>query len=91
VAPENDNLRSLIQRSELGRHRIIESTINHHHLGFYQEIHGFELVHNKPRIVMPYDKHELRRIRQRLNQPAAPSAVQRLEPSQPALPDPFDE
>jgi len=92
VAPENDNLRLLIQRSELGRHRIIESTINHHHLGFYQEIHGFEMVHNKPRIVMPYDKHELHRIRQRLNQPAVPpSAVQRLEPPQPALPDPFDE
>jgi hypothetical protein len=41
---------------------------------------------------MPYDKHELHRIRQRLNQPAVPpSAVQRLEPPQPALPDPFDE
>jgi len=73
VAPENDNLRNLIHRSELSRHRIIESTINHHHLALYQQIHGFELVHNKPRIVMPYDMHELRRIRKRLNQPAAPA------------------
>ena len=69
VAPENDNLRNLIHRSELSKHRIIESTINHHHLDFYQHLHGFEMVHNKPRIVLPYDKHELRRIRKRLNQP----------------------
>jgi hypothetical protein len=82
VAPENDNLRNLIHRSELSRHRIIESTINHHHLAFYQQIHGFELVHNKPRIVMPYDKHELRRIRKRLNQPEAPVR---------ATPEPLDE
>ena len=71
VAPADDNLRNLIHRSELGRHRIIESTINHHHLAFYQQLHGFELVHNKPRMVLPYDKHELRRIRKRLNQPGA--------------------
>jgi hypothetical protein len=71
VAPEDDNLRHLIHRSELGRHRIIESTINHHHLAFYQQLHGFELVHNKPKMVLPYDKHELRRIRKRLNQPGA--------------------
>jgi len=74
VAPEDDNLRNLIHRSELGRHRIIESTINHHHLAFYQQLHGFELVHQKPRMVMPYDKHELRRIRKRLNQPQARAA-----------------
>jgi hypothetical protein len=72
VAPENDNLRNLIHRSELSRHRIIESTINHHHLDFYQHVHGFELAHNKPKIVLPYDKHELRRIRQRLNQANVP-------------------
>jgi hypothetical protein len=85
VAPENDNLRNLIHRSELSKHRIIESTINRHHLDFYQQIHGFELVHNKPKIVMPYDKHELRRIRKRLNQPgglgrSAPPANE-LDPS----------
>jgi hypothetical protein len=68
VAPENDNLRNLIHRSELSRHRIIEGTINHHHLEFYQQLHGLELVHSKPQVIMPYDKHELRRIRKRLNQ-----------------------
>ena len=80
VAPENDNLRNLIHRSELSKHRMIESTINHHHLDFYQQIHGFQLVHNKPRIVMPYDKHELHRIRKRLNQPPAQPPSE-LEPS----------
>ena len=68
MAPENDNLRNLIHRSELAKHRIIESTINHHHLAFYQQLHGVELVHQKPRMVLPYDKHELSRIRKRLNQ-----------------------
>jgi len=76
VAPENDNLRNLIHRSELSKHRIIESTINRHHLAFYQQIHGFELVHNKPQPVMPYDKHELRWIRKRLNQAQPPVEVQ---------------
>jgi hypothetical protein len=70
VAPENDNLRNLIHRSELAKHRIIESTINHHHLEFYQHVHGFELAHNKPRIALPYSKHELRRIRMRISDPA---------------------
>ena len=68
VAPPNDNLRNLIHRSALSRHRIIESTINHHHLKFYQELHGLELTSNKPRFAMPYSKHELRKIRKRLNQ-----------------------
>jgi len=68
VAPENDNLRNLIHRSELSKHRIIESTINHHHLDFYQQLHGVEMSHNKPKLLLPYDKHELRRIRKRLNQ-----------------------
>jgi len=69
VAPENDNLRNLIHRSELSRHRMLESTINHHHLACYEQIHGFQLVHNKPKLFMPYDKHELHRIRKRLNEP----------------------
>jgi len=72
VAPENDNLRNLIHRSDLAKHRIIEGTINHHHLDFYQQLHGFQLVHNKPKLVMPYDKHELRRIRKRLGRSAPP-------------------
>jgi hypothetical protein len=72
VAPENDNLRNLIHRSELSRHRILESTINHHHLAFYQQLHGFEMTHSKPRMVLPFDKHELRRIRKRLNQAGSP-------------------
>ena len=69
VAPEHDNLRELIHRSELSKHRMLESTINHHHLNFYEQIHGFQLVHNKSKVVMPYDKHELHRIRKRLNEP----------------------
>jgi hypothetical protein len=71
VAPENDNLRNLLQRSELSRHRILESTINRHHLEFYQQLHGFALVHQKPRIVIPFDKAEQRRIRKRLSHFAA--------------------
>ena len=71
VAPENDNLRNLIHRSELSKHRIIESTVNHHHLDFYQHLHGVEMSHNKPKLLLPYDKHELRRIRKRLNQSGA--------------------
>ena len=70
VAPENDNLRNLLHRSALSKHRIIESTINRHHLEFYQQLHGFQLSHHKPRNIMPYDKHELHRIRKRLNQAA---------------------
>jgi len=66
VAPANDNLRDLIHRSELSRHRILESTINHHHLAFYQQLHGVTLEHNKPVLLMPYDKTDLRRIRKRL-------------------------
>lgn len=68
VAPEHDNLRNLLQRSELSRHRILESTINRHHLEFYRQLHGFALIHQKPRIVMPFDKPEQRRIRKRLSQ-----------------------
>jgi len=83
VAPGDDNLRNLIHRSELSKHRIIESTINHHHLEFYQHIHGFEMVHNKPRIVLPYDKHELRRIRKRLNQPVAPGRTAAADDPEP--------
>ena len=67
VAPEHDNLRNLIHRSELSRHRMLETTINHHHLAFYEQVHKFQLVHNKPKISMPYDKAELHRIRKRLN------------------------
>lgn len=66
VAPANDGLRELVHRSELARHRIIESTINHHHLEFYQQLHGIELTHNKPTLLMPYPSDELRRIRKRL-------------------------
>jgi hypothetical protein len=68
VAPEHDNLRNLIHRSELSRHRVIESTINRHHLEFYQEIHHVQMIHSKPRSVLPYEKSELRRIRKRLSQ-----------------------
>jgi len=68
VAPEHDHLRELLHRSVLSKHRIIESTINRHHLDFYQQIHGFELAHHKPRTILPYDKQELHRIRKRLNQ-----------------------
>jgi hypothetical protein len=80
VAPENDNLRNLIHRSELSRHRMLESTINHHHLAFYQQIHGFQLVHNKPKIFMPYDKQEMHRIRKRLNE--SPARAHGEEPLQ---------
>jgi hypothetical protein len=66
VAPEGDNLRELVHRSDLARHRIIESTINHHHLDFYQQLHGVELVHSKPTMLLPYAADELRRIRKRL-------------------------
>ena len=78
VAPEHDNLRNLIHRSELSRHRMLESTINHHHLAFYEQIHGFQLVHNKPKIFMPYDKQEMHRIRKRLKE--VPAWVQGQEP-----------
>ena len=66
AAPEGDNLRELVHRSDLARHRIIESTINHHHLDFYQQLHGVELVHSKPTMLLPYPADELRRIRKRL-------------------------
>ena len=72
AAPPSDSLRELIHRSELSRHRILESTINHHHLAFYQQLHGIELVHNKPRMVLPFDKHELSRIRRKLAQAGLP-------------------
>jgi len=71
VAPEGDNLRALIHRSELSRHRVLESTINHHHLVFYQQLHGVTLVHNKPTMLAPYGASELRRIRKRLNMDGA--------------------
>ena len=90
VAPENDNLRNLLHRSALSKHRIIESTINRHHLEFYQQIHGFELSHHKPRTIMPYDKHELRRIRKRLNQAPLRDETGALEPAQPAEPVQFE-
>ena len=82
VAPENDNLRNLIHRSALAKHRIIESTINHHHLNFYQQLHGLELVPNKPRFVLPYSKPELRQIRKRLNQAGARAASRNPEPAE---------
>jgi hypothetical protein len=72
VAPEHDTLRDLVHRSELARHRIIESTINHHHLAFYQQLHGVQLVHNKPTMLMPYGAAELRRIRKRLGRTGNP-------------------
>jgi hypothetical protein len=75
VAPAGDNLRELVHRSDLARHRIIESTINHHHLDFYQQLHGMQLVHNKPTMLMPYAADELRRIRKRLNRAGAQAAT----------------
>lgn len=75
VAPAGDTLRELVHRSDLARHRIIESTINHHHLGFYQQLHGVELVHNKPTMLLPYASDELRRIRKRLARTGAQAAV----------------
>lgn len=39
-----------------GRDRIIEGTINLHHLDFHQHVHGFELAPNKPKIVLPCDR-----------------------------------
>jgi hypothetical protein len=66
AAPAGDNLRELVHRSDLARHRILESTINRHHLDFYQKLHGVQLVHNKPTMLMPYPAEGLRRIRKRL-------------------------
>jgi len=79
VAPANDNLRNLIHRSELSRHRILESTINHHHLAFYQQLHGVTLEHNQPILLMPCDKNDLRRIRKRLTMDGARGRNREME------------
>jgi hypothetical protein len=74
VAPEGDRLRELIHRSDLSRHRVLASTINHHHLAFYQQLHGVEMVPLKARAAMPFSKYELRRIHRRLALVGAPAA-----------------
>jgi len=71
--------------SDLARHRVIESTINHHHLALYQRLHGIELVPSKPRATMPFDKHELKAIHRRLAQAGAQPAGSKAET--PALGD----
>ncbi|MGA2082104.1 MAG: hypothetical protein ABSH53_16050 [Holophaga sp.] len=71
VAPAGDRLRELIHRSDLARHRVIESTINHHHLALYQRLRGIELVPSKPRATTPFDKAQLRAIHKRLAQAGA--------------------
>ena len=82
VAPPEDSLRPLLQRSELSRHRIIESAINHHHLALYQQLHGLELTASKPRVVLPYAKTELRRIQKRLNRVGAQARGTADEPAE---------
>ncbi len=66
VAPQDDRLRELIHRSDLSRHRVLASTINHHHLAFYQQLHGVEMVPLKARAAAPFSKNDLRRIHRRL-------------------------
>jgi hypothetical protein len=66
VSDQDDSLRDLIHRSTLVKGRIGEANLSKSAILLYQKMYGVELNQRQRKIILPYDRNEIRRAKKKI-------------------------